>query len=455
MTDKPKPPKVEPSKSEEKKRHEAFLDVPIKGAGQLRRKLRWDYNSYHFMYGPSAHDPKGYYLFGVLNEVEKAGISMMHTSEFIVESREKDVPKDLDDEGQRIADNVLQSRIDEITLWERKMTEIMVDLVGFRSANSKEYYQHYLVLHDLASLRRTQADIKEYYGAVNANYAHQEDRLVQQADQLAQKLDPNKCWYADVKNGQIKRTLRSFEEKFKAVFPSMKIGQKAILRTHHISFGSQSRSLHPGSSAGSRNLQLDDVNVHLGRVGLLTLHVVVAVKDLMNIHNTKGFLKMCADLVKKNEYPITLHTKKTRPNIDVGDFVVVGGDLAQVKKVIRSKYGYKSFRVRYLDKPPLPTTPEDEFIGELVHLHYRNKDAVAQVKAEILKATPNANPTTRELNEAMRNSVMHLWSIGMKEIVLGRPDEGYKKMGEYLEEQKTKRAKPKNAWQNDPDKLGT
>lgn len=438
MADKPKAPKVETSKSDAKSEQRQFLDIPIKGAGQLRKKLHWDYSSYHFMYGPSSYDPKGYFLFGALNEVEKAGISMMQVSEFVVDSRDNDVPKDLDDEQQRIADNVLQSRIDEVVLWQRKMTEIMVDLVGFRATNSKDYYQHYLVLQELASLRRTQTDIKEYYGAVNENYAYQEAELVRQADQLAAKLDADKCWYAKVKNGHIKHGLLSFEDKFKAVFPKMKVAQRAVMRTHYVSFGSQSKSLHPGSSAGNRNLKLDDVDAHLRRVILLTLHVVNATKDLMRIHNTKGFLKMCADLVKKNDYPIEQHTKKTRPDIEVGDFVVAGGDLCQVVKVIRSKYGYRSFRVRYLEKPPLPSTPEDEFIGELVHLHYRNKDAVAQVKAEIEKATPGANPTTRELNEAMRESVKHLWSIGMKEIVLGRPDEGYKKMGEYLQQQKTK-----------------
>lgn len=433
MTDKPKPPIVQPSETEESKRHKAFLDIPIKGADQLRKKLGWDYNSYHFMYGPSAYNAKSYYLFGTLNEVEKAGMSLMQASEFILESRANDIPKVLDDEGQRIADNILQAKIDELALWQRKMTELMVDLVGFRSANNREYYQHYLVLHELASLRRTQADIKEYYGAINANYAHQENALVQRADKLAQDLDPSKCWYAVVKKGRITYSLRTFEEKFKAVFPKMKSVQRSVLRTHHMSFGSQSKSLHPASSAGSRNLKLDDIDAHLGRVGLLTLHVVVAVKDLMRIHNTKGFLKMCADLVKQNEYPVALHAKTTKkPNIEAGDFVVVADDLAQVKKVIRSKYGYRSFRIKYLSKPPLPTTLEDEFIGELVHLHYKNKKAVAEVKAMILKETPDASPTTRELNKAMRKSVLHLWTIGMKEITLGRPNEGHKKMGEYL-----------------------
>ncbi|HSX07526.1 MAG TPA: hypothetical protein VLG11_01400 [Candidatus Saccharimonadales bacterium] len=439
---KPKPLIVEKPKTDEKKRHESFIDIPIKGAGQLRKRLKWSYSAYHMMYAPSAADPKGYYLFGVLNEVEKTGMSLMHASEFIVDSRPTDTAVDpKDDEGQRIADNILQAKIDELVLWQRKMTEIMIDLVGFNAANNEDYYRHYLVLQDLAALRRTQADIKEFYGAVNENYAHQEKRLVEQAEELAKKLKPEKCWYAKVKNGQIKNTLRSFEDKFKAVFPSMKVEDRAVLRTHQVSFGSQSSSLHPGSAAGKRNLKLDDIDSQLTMAAILALHVVVRVKDLMRIHNIKGVLKACADLVKKNDYPAQMHRKATNPDIEVDDFVVVGGDLAQVIKVIKSKYGYKSFRVRYLDKPPLPTTPEDEFIGELVGLHYKNKKAVAEVKAMILKETPGVRPTKKQLNDAMRESIMHMWSIGVKEITLGRPDEGYKKMGEYLEEQKKKKPK--------------
>ncbi len=218
----------------------------------------------------------------------------------------------------------------------------------------------------------------------------------------------------------------------------MKPEQKAVLRTHYVSLGSQSKSLHPGGSAGSRNLSLDDLDLHLGRVGILSLHVVNATKDLMRIHNTNGFLKMCADLVKKNDYPVALHTKKTKPDIEVNDFVVAAGDLAQVTKVIRSRYGYKSFLVKYLEKPPIPSIPEDEFIGELVHLHYKNKKAVADTKALILQTTPEAKPTTQEINKLMREGVVELWSNGMKEITLGRTEEGRKKMAEYLKQQKAK-----------------
>ena len=390
------------------------------------------------MYGPGSSDPKGYYLYGVLNEIEKTGIAMMQASEYIIDSQAGSMPNISDDDGQRIADNVLQTSIDELSLWQRKTTEIIVDAVGFRGTNTKDYYQHYLVLQELADLRRTQADIKEYYGAVNQNYAYQERDLIQQADRLAQKLDPNKCWYAEVKNGQIKHRLLSFERRFKAVFSKMTPQQKAVLRTQGVSFGSQSKHLHHVTSAGDKNLTLNDVNLHWGRVSILTLHAVVAAKDLMRIHNTKGFLKMCADIVKKNDYPILLHNKKTKPDIVVGDFVIAGGDLAQVTKVIRSKYGYKSFRVRFLDKPPIPSITEDEFIGELVQL-YRKREPVAKDVIALLSEGGSKKPSTRRVNESIKKTILDFWAnMGGKEFAYGKNDEGHKKMVSYLEAQKAK-----------------
>lgn len=79
---------------------------------------------------------------------------------------------------------------------------------------------------------------------------------------------------------------------------------------------------------------------------------------------------------------------------------------------------------------------------------YKRKPLVDQTIELILEQTPNTKPTVRQINAGMRESVMHLWSIGMKEIVLGNPDADYKKMGEYLEEQKKERKarkKPRSA----------
>jgi hypothetical protein len=427
--DKKSKAKIEDSRNEHR---DNFISVPLKGGGELRRKLKWSNSSYHFTHPAHTSDPKGYYLYGVLNEVEKAILSVMQADEFVADSRAAGMPTDLDEDGQRIGDNVFQSRIDELSLWQRKMTELMVELQGFSSVNTDDYYRHYLALHELQSLHRSQADLKEYYNATNENYAFQEKELNQQIDALAPKLDPAKCWYAEVKNRRITHRFENFDKRFQYSFKKMRVELRATLRTQHLSFGNQSKSMHAGTSAGERQLSLDSIDAHSGRVVMLALHVVVMVKDLMHIQNTKGWLKTCADLIKKNDYPVKLHEQRTRPDIKVGDFVVVGNNLAQVVKVNISKgYGYKSFRVRYLKELPLPGIIQDEVPGDWVRLLYKREPLVKQTITTINKMTPNAKPTNREINKLLREGVIDGWDNGLKEYVQNRPADGEPKFEEY------------------------
>lgn len=433
---KPRIKSAERSETEEQKRHKFFMEIAIKGSNILRKRLGIGEESYASMWGPSTGDPKSYFLFGALNEAEKAGVSMMFVSEYVVDSRAQ-AEKDLEEVVERrISNNIFQTSIDEMSVWQRKLTELMVDLVGFRRVNSQDYYRHYITLHELVEKRRIQKDFREFYECDNKNLGEQVRDLEEKADTLAAKLDPKKCWYAKVDRGVIKRQLRNFEERFNVVFPHMKEAQKAILRTYGTSFGKQSAFLHPAKSASYEELSLDDLDAHIGRIGLLVLHVVGAAKDLMRIHNTKGYLKALSDVVKKNDYPIALFRKTTRPSIQKGDFVLAYGDLGRVTKVTTSSYGYRCFRVRYLSAPPLPHLLEDEFPADYIHLLYKRKPIIDQMREEIARSTPGVRPSTRALNKAAEDSVKHLWSIGFKEIALGDPEAGYEKIRLYLEERK-------------------
>jgi hypothetical protein len=91
--------------------------------------------------------------------------------------------------------------------------------------------------------------------------------------------------------------------------------------------------------------------------------------------------------------------------------------------------------------PPLPSTPEDEFIGELVRLYYKRKPLVEQVK-KLLSEDGAKEPLTRQVNIAVRQTILDFWAnMGGKEFAYGKKDQGYQKMGEYLEQQKAKRRK--------------
>ena len=409
-----------------------FISLILKGSDALRKRLKIGYSTYRFIHEPNSPDPKDHYLFGVLNEIEKATMALMQTNEFINDSRktEPSEPSEKDDEQQRIYDNVIQSKVDELSMWQRKMTELIVELQSFATTNTQDYYRHFLSINHLQQIHRTQDDLLEYYNAKNENYKFQEDELIQQIDQIAERLDPRKVWCVKVKDGQIKRQPSTFEERFRWAFKRMKPPLRALLRTGNLSYGVQSKNIHASSSADVRDVSLNTVEAHAGRVATLAIHVVVMAKDLMHIHNVKGALRICAAVVKKNDYPLKLHQRRTRLDAHVGDYVAVNGHLAQVIKVnISQEYRYKSFRIRYLVDQPLPSTPEDEVPGDWVRVLYRRSELLLNTMQQIKKMSPGSNPSVRQLNQFLKDGVIEAWNNGLKEYVLNRPDEGKAKLG--------------------------
>ncbi len=434
-SDSHKNPKISPEIKEEKRRYSVYTEMLIKGGSQLRKKLKIGEDSFSFVYGPNTGNPKNYYLMGALNDVEKAAMAVMYEADFVVESKVKLGSKPTDATGFRIANNSLQVKIDALSLSERKMTETLVDLIGFRRANSQDYYRHYVVLHELDAKKKILNDMYEFSGIKNKNLSHQISELEQQADLLAAKLDPQRCWYAKKKKGKLTCNISTFNNRFKDVFSHMKEYEKAALISYGASFGRQSGLLHSGKPVDREELTLDNLGAHIGRVSILATHVLNAAKDLGRIHNVTGVLKTIADSIKKNDYPITLYRQRTRPDIAEGDFVVtVWGNLAQVKKVMTSKHGHKAFRIKYLDKLPMPGIPIDDYPAENLRLLYARKPLIEKMKAVILKATPKLKPSTRQLNRSMEDSVVHMWNdVGLKEFLLKNPEAGYAKVKQEID----------------------
>jgi hypothetical protein len=421
--DKPRPPIVVPSERD-KSPGEQLAGLIIRAGAQLRKHIKWDNNGYHFSYGANGTDPRGYYLYGVLNEVEKACFSMILTADWVKDSEKTyDPNKELDQEQRRITDNLCQSKIDELSVWQRKMTELMVALVGFREANEQDYYRHFLALHELQHLNHSRNDLAVYYGMRSENYAFQQTELHELIGQTVNSLDVTKVWYAEKrKDGALGSKIDSFANRFQYSFEKMEEQLRATLRTQYLSFGLQSRNVHVGTTSGERNLKLDNISTHVLRIGTLAIHVIVLVKQLLDVQD-KGAIATCEDIVYKNEYPVELHRRRTDPDIQVGDFVLASWNLGQVIKVnVSERYGFKSFRVRFLDHEPLPGITEDEFVGEHVRLLFKRGTSMVDQTLEMIKRVdPNANPDPDEINKGICEGVVLEWHNGLKECALGQP----------------------------------
>ncbi len=442
--DKPPVPKVE-KELKDRSPGDELARLIIKAAAQLRKHVKWSDDSYHMIYGASSGDPKGYYLYGVLNEIEKACFSMMQAADWVQESEESYNPKEFNEEEQRINDNLLHSKIDELSLWERKMTELMVALVGFREANEEKYYRHYLAVHELQNLTYSQNDLMEYYGMRSENYAYQQQELYDLIDGISKNLDVNKTWYVKKNRaGKLKRGLENFNACFEYAFEIMEEQLRATLRTQFLSFGSQSSHIHVGTASDESNLDLENVSAHVGRIGMLAMHVAVLVKELLGAEGDKGAIETCSRIINENDYPLNLHRRRTNPDVIIGDFVVAGRDLAQVINVnVSEKYGFKSFRVRFLEREPLPGLTEDEFVGEHIRKIFRGKDLIKQTVEMAKKINPDAKPSEEEINQLMCEGVVLEWNNGLKEYALNQLG-GKEKLEAFRREMDKKVAPIKN-----------
>ena len=120
------------------------------------------------------------------------------------------------------------------------------------------------------------------------------------------------------------------------------------------------------------------------------------------------------------------------------------GDLAEVVKVNKTVFGYRSFRVKYLEKAPIPSIPVDEMPARYVQLYQKRKTIAAEV-VKLLTADGVPKPSTRLVNNSIRKTILDFWNnMGGKEFAHGNKDGGYKKMSEYLEQQKTKGSSNRN-----------
>ena len=115
-----------------------------------------------------------------------------------------------------------------------------------------------------------------------------------------------------------------------------------------------------------------------------------------------------------------------------GDFVVVQDTLAEVVGVRRSPFGYKSYRVRFLERPPLPSITEDWYPAAQIRVLLRSQNFRVDVRKTLDDAGVQHVPL-RLPAEAVRKSVIENWTeAGLKEHVLGDTDAAKARLAAYL-----------------------
>lgn len=423
---------------EYKKSLDYFIEICVKGAHQLRKYLKVGENSYKYVVGSAHSNTRDYYLYGILDEIEKAGLALLNCKDFILAGENEGKAEKSEDE--RIKRNIYSMNINQLSVWSRKLTEILVEVISFKKlSNEQIYFKHYLLSHELKRKIKIKHDFQIYHSCDSENLNYQISDLNQEIDFIIPKLDPSKTWYIRKnKNGNIGKSLSSFEDRLKLIFQALTPDQKLVIGDSYQSFSQISSNLHPAIGNFDYRVNMRNVDANFTHISMLAAHIVLVVKDMLG-KKPRGFLGQLNRILKTNKYPRRLYHRRTNPTINIGDFVIAYSDLAEVIGIKKSTFGQKSFRVKFLDKPPLPTTPEDEFPAKYVKLYSKRLFLTRRVRDLIKKQTPDIKINNRAIAEAVRRTILHFWrDLGFKERAFGQNEIANKKLEEYLKLAKKK-----------------
>jgi hypothetical protein len=134
-------------------------------------------------------EPKKYFLYRVLDEIEKAALKISDWKESLSEIEPEKM--------QRID---YEAIIDDQQFRARKLAEVLVDAILFSTTDDQAHYGDYFFLHELNECARSQEDRYEFFGHHNKNSEWNANWLCEEIKHLEKAgLDPKSRWY--VKEG--------------------------------------------------------------------------------------------------------------------------------------------------------------------------------------------------------------------------------------------------------------
>lgn len=160
-----------------------------------------DEYGYRFGAGTSYADARAYYVFGVLNEVIKAGTAMVRWKEVMEdprEGRERDA-----EEQDHIGRLILEAIVDEQHIWMRKLAEILINLICFSQTNDQEYYRALMAATQLEAYLGLQGDFRDFYSFENRNVNHSIDFWLERLQHISSTINLEDCWF--LQDGKFKR----------------------------------------------------------------------------------------------------------------------------------------------------------------------------------------------------------------------------------------------------------
>lgn len=179
-------------------------------------------------------------------------------------------------------------------------------------------------------------------------------------------LNDSICWDKPLKVGSLFCSNRAC---YRLALKNADADQKMVLGiSYESAYSVPSRSIH--ANIGSPPIEVDKKTIERAfqHISLFCPQIILQAHKLAGVPLT-GDTEFVDKMLKSGTDARTILESIYGKELEVGDIVFAyGKDLCILVDKCRSKFGYTSYKVRYLRPPLLPEIPEDWFPARYVHL---------------------------------------------------------------------------------------
>ena len=359
---------------------------------------------------------RNFLLLKLLTEVQKTG--------FVFSRWIKSLESNASSKPNSVNDQIMETFIDEQSLWQRKLMEGLVVLINFSSTNELPFYYHFLLLQELDRYRNMLLEQKHFFSRESALTQKTITLLTKQIQTVENEIgDLSKCWYlSEAKSISKRRPWRVTSSLRKQLKRALSIAapreKTALAYTYGQSYGETSGNIHFNVT----RLDLTDLHSRFSfgfaQCGQLALRIIQRAHDLTEVE-PEGINKL---LMRQDRNRLS-NKAPTIKKLEKGDFVLANGPyLGEVIDITTSVFGYESYLVKYLEETPLEGIDEDWVPSFEVHVFMKRAEMARDVRDVLQKEAsepifPSPEFSEQEIWESARDAVMEMWRVGIRKYV--------------------------------------
>ena len=334
-----------------------FVSHPLKLTENFMKKIYADDQFYRQARYALVANAKNLYLYGSAREVRKACISLIENQDFVKDPEKKEEQGSSNEKIDTLTREIIEAVYDQQNLWIRKLIENLVNLINFQNTNINEAYRIFLSAENMNLFLGKQLDFRDFYAFASGNVDSTIQGFSERIQSDLKTLGQKNIWFLDEQKLKKRRPpiFASILSRYKAALPLASDDEKTVLgATYHRFFSRASLSAHASIGSLPYEISLESIKANIAHISILSQHCMSRANTLMGFEEPQSIEQITG---KDSIAPKLM--AKYRAKFEVADLILAYGDLAEILEIKESPFGYTSYKVRYLARPPLPELPED------------------------------------------------------------------------------------------------